>query len=73
MLLYRIKETIFILSFNISVLYSILEYVLGCTKKQQVQRTHWQRNVCGDFVDLQDLPAQSSKMIIGIEYAYMRS
>ena len=32
-----------------------------------------QRGACGDFINLEDLPAQSSIMLIGLEFAYVYS
>ena len=37
------------------------------------QRSRRQRGVCGDFVNLEDLPAQSSKMLIEVGLAYVCS
>ena len=35
--------------------------------------SHRQRGACGDFVNLEDLPAQSSKMLIGVGFVYVCS
>jgi hypothetical protein len=32
------------------------------------RRSRRQRGVCGDFVDIEDLPAQSSKMFVGVGF-----
>ena len=37
------------------------------------RRGRRQRGASGDFVNLEDLPAQSSKMLIGVGFAYVRS
>jgi hypothetical protein len=34
------------------------------------RRSCCQRGACGDFVNLEDLPAQSSKMLLGVGFAY---
>jgi len=33
------------------------------------RRFRQQRGACGDFVNIEDLPAQSSKMLIGVGFA----
>jgi hypothetical protein len=33
------------------------------------RRSRRQRDACGDFINLENLPAQSSKMIIRVEFA----
>ena len=37
------------------------------------QRSRRQRDVYGDFVNFEDLPAQSSNMLIGVGFAYVCS
>ena len=35
------------------------------------RRSRRQRGACGDFVNIEDLLAQSSKMLIGVGFAYV--
>jgi hypothetical protein len=37
------------------------------------RRSRRQRDACGDFVNLEDLPAQSSKMLLGVWFACVYS
>jgi hypothetical protein len=37
------------------------------------RRSRRQRGACGDFVNLDDLPAQSSKMLLGVGFACVYS
>jgi hypothetical protein len=37
------------------------------------RRSRRQRGACGDFVNLEDLPAQSSKILLGIGFACVYS
>ncbi|KAL6598793.1 hypothetical protein ACP70R_046053 [Stipagrostis hirtigluma subsp. patula] len=37
------------------------------------RRARRQRGASGDFVNIEDLPAQSSKMLIGVGFAHVRS
>ena len=40
-----------------------------CCAFSDRRRSRRQRGACGDFVNLEDLPAQSSKMLIGVGFA----
>jgi hypothetical protein len=44
----------------------------GVCAFSDMRRTRRQRGACGDFVNLEDLPAQSSKMLlwVGFECVY---
>ena len=53
---------------SLNFLHNERRYVLS-----YMRRSRRQRDVCGDFVNLEDLPAQSSKMLIRVGFAYVCS
>jgi hypothetical protein len=62
--------------YKLDSIYSIRQssgYKLRAPIAPQVLGSTRQQNACGDFVNLEDLSAQSSKMLLGVGFACVYS